>query len=281
VKNHRRTALIAAAGVLILGGVAVGAGAAVAANAGIVRQCDTAQRKLATADNGARKATAAAVAAVTASESTKLPNTEGWTSTPYADKQASTAAPKGSSGKDRLTAVAEQRKKLRSLTTAPHCESRDDAHTVTAAATAVTRTTAQLTAAVTELENDFASFQSDETTRITVEKAAAKRAADEAAAKAAAEAAAAKAAADEAARQAAASPTTTSGATSSRTVTPPTGGAPAAGGSAPSSGSGRVTAPWGGTAPRKGPDFVGGGSVGSGSSGGCVADNGHGGTMHC
>lgn len=282
VKNRRRTALIAAAAVVILGGVAVGTGVTVAANAETVRQCDVARGKLTKASAAAKKATAAAAAAVKGSEVTSLPNTDGWTSTKYADKPAATAQPKGSSGKDRLTAVATQQQKLQTLATSPTCESRDDAAAVAARAADAEATAKRLSAAATELTDDFHTFQADETTRITAEKAAAQKAAEEAAAKQAAEAAAAKqAAAAEAARQAAARSATApktstgTGAAPSRT----TSGAPATGGTS-SGQDDRVTSPWGSTAPRKGPDFVGGGSVGSGG-GGCWTDNGMGGTKPC
>ncbi len=286
--NRRRTIAIAVAvaAVVILGGVGVGTGVTVAANAETVRQCNAARGKLSKADTVAKKATAAASAAVKASEGTKLPDTDGWTSSKYADKPASTAQPKGSSGKDRLNAVAAEQEKLQSLATNPTCESRDDAEAVTARATAMMKTSTRLTTAATDLTDDFQTFQADETTRITTEKAAAKKAAEEAAAKKAAEAEAARqaqaaaASAQQAAARAAAAPQTSNGA---GTTQRSTGGAPATGGATSGQGD-RVTSPWGSTAPRKGPDFVGGGSVGGTPGQGpvrCVTDNGHGGTMPC
>ncbi|MGW8431117.1 hypothetical protein ACWGJ9_08335 [Curtobacterium citreum] len=255
----------------------------VAANAETVRQCDVARGKLTAATAAAKKATAAAATAVKGSEATTLPETDGWTSTKYADKPAATAQPKGSSGKDRLTAVNTQQRKLRTLATSPTCESRDDAAAVTTQATDTTATAKRLTAAATELTDDFHTFLADETTRITAEKAAAQKAAEEAAAKQAAEAEAAKqAAAAEAARQAAARAAGTSANGSAAAQPRSTSGAPAPG-STTSGQDDRVTSPWGSTAPRKGPDFVGGGGVGSPGEGPvrCVTDNGMGGTKFC
>ncbi|WIE81486.1 hypothetical protein [Curtobacterium sp. MCSS17_016] len=287
MKSRRRTAVIAVAVVIVIGGVAAGTGVAVAANAETVRQCDVARGKLTAADTAAKKANAAARAAVKGSETTNLPNTDGWTSKKYADKPASTAQPKGSSGQDRLGAVASQQKKLQSLATSPLCESRDDADAVTARATALTNASGRLTAAAKELEDDFTTFQADETTRIAAEHAAAaKKAAEEAAAKQAAEEEAARQTqAAEAARQAAAAaaarPAPPTGASPYRPSAPAPAPAPApasGGGGVP--GGDRVTSPWGSTAPQKGPDFVGGGGVGSGG-GGCWTSNGHGGSIRC
>ena len=275
MKSHRRTAVIAVTAVIVIGGVAAGTGVAVAANAETVRQCDVARGKLGKADTAAKKANAAARAAVKGSKTTKLPNTDGWTSKKYADKPASTAQPKGSSGQDRLGAVASQQKKLQSLATSPLCQTRDDADAVAARASAKVKASARLAAAVTALEDDVATFQADETTRIAAEHAAAaKKAAEEAAAKQAAEAARQSAAA----AAAAARPAPPTGASPYRPSAPAP--APASGGGV-SGGGDRVTSPWGSAAPRKGPDFVGGGSVGSGSGGGCWTDNGMGGTKAC
>jgi len=282
VLNRRRNALIATAAAVILGGIAVGTGVTVAANAETVRQCDAARGKLSKASAVAKRATAAADTAVKKSEATQLPHTDGWTSKKYADKPASTAQPHGSSGKDRLAAVTTQQKKLQSLATAPTCESRGDAEAVTERAAVLAMTSKQLTTAATDLADDFQTFQADETTRVAAEKAAAKRAAEEAAAKKAAEAEAVRRAeAADAARQAAAraAAATAETSTESGVTQRSTGGGPATGGTT-SGQSDRVTAPWGSTAPRKGPEFVGGGGVGSGG-GGCWTDNGVGGTKRC
>ena len=211
--KRSKKALIAwiAAGALVLGGGATAAVIGVNSyNAETTRLCATANDAATQASKTANTAQGAAADALTAVESTELPDSAG-TSTLYAERpaveeipaqkaegdqpevKAVPARPRGQEFIDEVkqaqSALTKAEKQLADI-----CETRDDAQSITAQAEAVQKSAKALQSATKELADDFEVFQADEAARIAAEAAAAE-AARIAAEQAAAEAAAAEAAA--------------------------------------------------------------------------------------
>ena len=197
-KRTRFWALLIAAALVVSGGIAAVIGIN-AYSTETTRLCDAALAKAETAHNVAQAAVSSADEALTAVESTELP--DGATSTAYADRPAAEATddtearPSGAALIEDVTSRSDSL----ALTTEPEqCGDREQAERLTLDSEAIVSDVDTLNEAMTALLADFEQFQVDESARIAAEK----KAAEEAAAAEAARVAAEQAAAEEAARQA-------------------------------------------------------------------------------
>lgn len=228
------------------------------------RQCDAATARSLEVIRDANTSADAARSALEAVKVIDLPGTEGWTSSPYADRPAADAVPATetaaevparASAAELVGGVTSGLAGMDALWSPLTCTERDHAFDINAASDKFESATATLDEGVTKLTADFAAFQEAERTRVAAEIEAARLAAEQEAARLAAEEAERQRAAEEASRQRA-SQRGTSG-----------GGTP-----------GSSNASQGGSKPSGPP---GGGQVGDGNYTGPVCDNGMGGTRPC
>lgn len=189
--------LIAAA--LVAGGGIAAVLSVNAYNAETARLCNVALENAETAHNAAQETVASAADALTAVESTELP--DGGTSTAYADRPAVEAAADAEGrpiSAELIEEVSSRRDELAKAKATEQCGDRDQAERLTSDSEATVSDADTLNEATAVLLADFEQFQADESVRIAAEK----KAAEEAAAAEAARVAAEQAAAEEAARQA-------------------------------------------------------------------------------
>ncbi|WP_341956123.1 hypothetical protein [Microbacterium sp. LWH13-1.2] len=282
-RSKKRTiALIAVAAVVLAGGITATSVAVAQAEAEeTLRQCTVALKSGAAAAKTATESVADAENALESVAITALPDTDGWISANYADRpgaeavdaieaveasegvpaqEAVDAVPARSSGAEQIAAVTDASVELSNVVIPDECTDRDEAAALTKLATEATADAAALDETTTTLTEDFAVFQAEETARIAAEIEAARLAAEAEAARLAEEEAR-RLASEEAARQQNANSN---------------GGSN--GGSSNNNGGSRPPANSGGTKPGGGGP-PGGGQVGG--SGGCVVDNGMGGTRPC
>lgn len=197
-KRARFWALLIAAALVASGGIAAVIGIN-AYSTETARLCNVALENAETAHNAAQAAVASATDALTAVDSTELP--DGRTSTAYADRPAAEATDDTEarpSGAALIEDMTSGRDALAKAKAAEQCGDRDQAERLTSDTEATVSDADTLNEATAALLADFEQFQADESARIAAEK----KAAEEAAAAEAARVAAEQAAAEEAARQA-------------------------------------------------------------------------------
>lgn len=191
-KRKRLTVGIVASVLVIGGGIAAVIGVN-AYSAETERLCDAALEKAETAHTAARAEIEAADDALTAVESTKLP--DGGTSTSYSERPAAETTDNTDarpSGAELIEETTSRRDALTEAKDPEQCSDRDQAERITSSSKKTESDTDSLEKAVTKLLTDFEQFQTEETARIAAEKQAAQKAAAEAQ----------RVAAEEAARQA-------------------------------------------------------------------------------
>lgn len=281
-RRKRTVATVAVIAVLLAGGItATGVTIARADAEETARQCAAALKAGASAAAARTTSIEKAGSVLEDVTSVDLPGTDGWTSTPYAERpsvpavqavpasdssEEVKAVPARPSAAELIATVTDARAALTKITIPTECEERDEAVSTTAAAKKARTSTSSLDDGTVALRADFSLFQTEEIGRITAEKEAARKKAEaEAAAKKAAEEAAQKKAAEEAAKKAA-SRRNNSG----------------SGGGTSHKGSGGGTDAGGG-ATEPAPRPRGGGGVGPGGDAGgkCWTSNGKGGLMPC
>lgn len=232
------------------------------------RQCAVATELSTVAIDNANVVADASRDALGAVQTVDLPETEGWTSSPYADRVGAEAnaatdttseVPARASAAELIASVADGLAEMEKLWSPITCTDREQAADITEAAEAFDAASAKLNEEVATLTADFAAFQEDEKVRIAAELEAARIAAQQEAARLAAEEAERQRAAEEAARQQSTQRSTTNSGTN--------------GGS-----SGNSNGSNGGSKPSGPPP---GGQVGNGAPSGPICDNGMGGTRPC
>lgn len=268
--TKRRTAVLVAttAVVVLTAGVITVASIASAEAAETERLCTVATERAAATGATVSRTLSAADDALAAVQVVDLPDTDGWTSSVYADRAggdaiaATDTAPAVAarpSASALTTAATEARTALDDIVIPKTCEQRDDASRIVASTDAAETAITAVDESVAALTTDFAAFQVEETERIAAEIEAARIAAEQEAARLAAEEAERQRVAQEAARRQSWSNSSNGVSNGSR------------GNSNPSSS--------GGSKPSVPPQ---GGQIGDGNNNGIsVCDNGMGGTRPC
>lgn len=208
----RRTAALiaAAAAVVITAGVITAVSVASAEAAETERRCTAATERAAATSTTVARTLSAADDALAAVHVVDLPDTDGWTSSAYADRaggdaiaatDTASAVAARPSASELTTAVTDARTALDDIVIPTGCEDRDQAARIVVSANAADAAIVTADEHVAALTADFAAFQVEETERIAAELEAARIAAEQEAARLAAEEAERQRVAQEAARR--------------------------------------------------------------------------------